>query len=683
VDALFDLALEHHLDTVVFLLLAVLGTACTLRFVRRPGERGGPWRATAMAMIAATVFAVPATEVADGRERERLKAMLAGFAPTYALGLEHAGYASFSLQTAADDPLYLRLVEWEKSWLEVNPHAHDIYTFHLLDDGKVVLGVDSETDYDRDGAFLGEREQRTPIGEDYDVDPGELANLQRVMAGEQLFQPDIYSDRWGTWVSAFAPIHDPSGRTIAVLGVDYDARSWVRAIAVQRCTVLGTFAVLLLLIGGGVVLFESNRSQATRRMLAEHNQRLELANQDLQRASERASAANAAKTQFLANMSHELRTPLTAILGFADLLLEGGAEDPQWREHAETIRRSGQHLLSIVGDVLDLAKTEAGVLEVHPVACSPRGIAGEVVAMLAPAAARKGLELRCEVAATVPESFTTDPDRLRQILVNLIGNAVKFTERGHVIVRLVLGPLGDQVHFLVVDTGAGIAGEQQSRLFQPFSQVDATLRRRHGGTGLGLAISRRFAKLLGGDLSLASEVGQGSTFRLALPCERLASPNERQEAPAVVAPHAPMATTAPGAGSAAANLRGRVLLAEDGPDNQRLLTHVLRKFGLEVEVVGNGRLAFERMVLGAGSEGSRPPIDLVLMDMQMPELDGYEATRRLRGIGCRVPIVAVTAHATSDDRDRCVAAGCDDYVSKPVDRKRLNETLRRWLMPPA
>jgi signal transduction histidine kinase/ActR/RegA family two-component response regulator len=532
-----------------------------------------------------------------------------------------------------------------------------------------VLGVDSETDYDRDGAYLGEREQRTPIGEAYEVDDGELASLRQVMAGEAVFQADIYTDRWGTWVSAFAPIRGLGGRPVAVLGVDYDARSWVRTIALQRSTVLGTFLALLLLIGGGAALSESNRSRATRHLLAEHNQQLELANQELRRANEQAMAASAAKTQFLANTSHELRTPLTAILGFAELLLEGGPTDPQWREHAETIRRSGQHLLTIVADVLDLAKSEAGVLEVHASRCSPRAIGRDVVSMLATSAAKKGLQLHFEVAADVPETFLSDPDRLRQILVNLVGNAVKFTERGHVKLDIVRAPHGEWVHFAVSDTGVGIAPEQQARLFQPFSQIDASLRRRHGGTGLGLAISRRFARLLGGELSLTSVVGQGTTFRLELPCPVETAPAE-QATPVADVP----------AKGAASQLRGRVLLAEDGPDNQRLLTHLLRRFGLEVEVVENGRLAVERMATVMRG-GSQAPIDLVLMDMQMPELDGYEATRQLRGLGCGLPIVAITAHATTADRDHCTAAGCDDYVSKPVDRRLLLDTLRKWLLP--
>jgi len=668
-ELLFELAIERHLDAVVFVLLAVLGTVWTFRAVRRLGRRGGPLRATLLAMAAVTVFALPATEMADQRERDRLTTMLVGFAPTYALGLENEDYASFSLRDRADDPRYLRLVELQKRWLEVNPHAHDIYTFHLLGGDQVVLGVDSETDYDHDGAYLDEREQRTPIGEAYEVDEGELASLRQVLAGEAVFQADIYTDRWGTWVSAFAPIRDLRGRSIAVLGVDYDARSWVRAIALQRATVLGTFLALLLLIGGGVALAESNRSRLTRHLLTEHNQQLELANQDLRRANEQAMAASAAKTQFLANTSHELRTPLTAILGFAELLLEGGPTDPQWREHAETIRRSGHHLLTIVADVLDLAKSEAGVLEVHPTRCSPRAIGQDVVSMLAPSAAKKGLQLLFETAAGVPETIPSDPDRLRQILVNLVGNAVKFTEQGLVKLRIGRASHGEQVHFAVSDTGAGISPEQQTRLFQPFSQIDATLRRRHGGTGLGLAISRRLARLLGGDLSLTSEVGQGTTFCLELPC-----PVEARSAePAMPVADAPTKV-------AASQLRGRVLLAEDGPDNQRLLTHLLRRFGLEVEVVENGRLAVERMQV-AMRDGTQAPIDLVLMDMQMPELDGYEATRQLRTLGCGVPIVAITAHATTTDRDHCTDAGCNGYVPKPVDRRQLHETLRQWLLP--
>ena len=294
--------------------------------------------------------------------------------------------------------------------------------------------------------------------------------------------------------------------------------------------------------------------------------------------------------------------------------------------------------------------------------CSPRQVAADLSSLLSQLARSKGLEFRIDVADDVPEFFRTDPDRLRQILVNLVGNAIKFTDRGEV--RLQVQKVDTKLRFAVVDTGSGITREQQQRLFQPFSQLDDSSARRHGGTGLGLVISRRFAVLLGGDLEVDSEPGRGSTFVLTLPCTAAAAPATVDEARS-------------GATQPRLQLRGRVLLVEDGPDNQRLISHLLRRAGLLVEVAANGRIAVERLHPERRAED---PFDLVLMDMQMPELDGYEATRQLRQTGLRTPIVALTAHATVHDRQVCLDAGCDDYLTKPIDRRRLEATLRQWLV---
>jgi PAS domain S-box-containing protein len=386
-------------------------------------------------------------------------------------------------------------------------------------------------------------------------------------------------------------------------------------------------------------------------------------------ARQAAEAANRAKSEFLANMSHEIRTPMTAILGFADIL----AENPRNEEAAEAARimkRNGAHLLGLINDILDLSKIEAGKQTVERVRCSPRGLLEEVLSTMRVRADAKALPLSLEYVGPVPPQIHTDPTRLRQILVNLLGNAIKFTEAGGVrlVVRTDVSPAGEAVLCCdVIDTGIGMSHEQMKALFQPFSQADTSACRRFSGTGLGLAISKRLAGMLGGDITVASVLGQGSTFRVTIATGPL---DDGSAAPAA------SVTATPAAASAVEpELHCKLLLAEDGPDNQRLIAFVLRKAGAEVKVVDDGREALEQ-ALAQAAQGT--PFDLILMDMQMPELDGYGATRELRRQGYRGPIVALTAHAMTEDRQKCLDAGCDDYLAKPIDRRALLQLVARY-----
>lgn len=414
---------------------------------------------------------------------------------------------------------------------------------------------------------------------------------------------------------------------------------------------------------------------------------LEAAFQELEGAMRQAEAANQAKSEFLANMSHEIRTPMTAIIGFAELLAEevlcctqcAGYGDCELRErngqYVETIRSNGRYLLEIINDILDLSKIESGGLEVERIPCSPLEILHEVRGLMAARAAEKKLEFVVETEGPVPEAIRSDPTRLRQILVNLVGNAVKFTSAGHVRLSLALvePPLGagdPRLRFRVSDTGIGIGPEQTARLFVPFSQADSSTTRKYGGTGLGLAISKRLIEALGGTIAVESTPGQGSTFTMEVPTGPL------EGVPRVE--YKPLDT---GATSAADEsppplqpLNARVLLVEDGPDNQRLLSFLLKKAGATVVTAENGQVAVE-LALAARAEGHR--FDLILMDMQMPVMDGYEATRRLRAAGYDGPIIALTAHTMQGDREKCLAAGCDDFTPKPIDRRALLEAIRR------
>ncbi|MEM8757015.1 MAG: PAS domain-containing protein [Planctomycetota bacterium] len=391
-----------------------------------------------------------------------------------------------------------------------------------------------------------------------------------------------------------------------------------------------------------------------------------------------AEHANRAKSQFLANMSHEIRTPMTAILGYTELILAETRLEPAQREMISTIYRNGEHLLSLINDILDLSKIEAGKMTIEQIEFSPAEVLLGVRELMAERAAAKGIRFELDGQSRIPERMMGDPVRLRQILVNLVGNAIKFTAEGSVVVtaRPVWSETTDATRLLidVRDTGVGMKPDHIDLLFKPFQQADESMTRRFGGTGLGLSISQRLAQLLGGRILVESECGRGSTFTVALdvsdalPCRWVPLDTVRGELALSRDP-----TPVPSAG--ALSLDARVLLAEDGADNQRLIAHHLRRAGAEVAIVENGRLALEAV---ADSERAGEPFDLVVMDMQMPEMDGYAASTELRRRGVTIPILALTAHAMDGDRERCIAAGCDEYLSKPVDRAKLVAACDHW-----
>jgi PAS domain S-box-containing protein len=407
---------------------------------------------------------------------------------------------------------------------------------------------------------------------------------------------------------------------------------------------------------------------------------------ELEEAKTRAEAATKSKTEFLANISHEIRTPMTAILGYADLILEQHVSDTTLREPLQTIKRNGEFLLQIINDILDVSKIEAGKLDLEKLRCSPFQAISEVQALMQVRAEEQNLTLAVEYDGPIPETIETDPTRLRQILINLVSNAIKFTAGGSVkiMTRLVQNDKGKNASdsvFLAVevtDSGIGMTPEQIGRLFQPFTQADTSTTRKFGGTGLGLTITKRLAEMLGGNITAESEVGKGSTFRVIIATGALqgtkmmtgppseSSSNQSQD---FVQEPTPQASEQPGT-------LQRILLAEDGPDNQRLISFILKKAGYEVTVAENGQVAYDMAMEACDKE---TPFDVILMDMQMPVLDGYDATRQLRIAGYTRPIAALTAHAMASDREKCLAAGCDEFATKPIDRQRLLETIQNMI----
>jgi len=400
----------------------------------------------------------------------------------------------------------------------------------------------------------------------------------------------------------------------------------------------------------------------------------------LWRAKQEAEAASRAKSEFLANMSHEIRTPMTAILGYIDLLsrecprrCEYGRQ--QVDEHLRVISRNADYLMRVINDILDLSKIEAGKLQIEELPCSPFEVVADAVNLARVNAASKDLPLIVQYDGPIPKTIRSDAVRLRQVLLNLLGNAVKFTEAGQVrlLVRLLRSEDAHAaLEFDVIDTGIGMTAEQIDRLFEPFTQADSSTSRKFGGTGLGLTISRRLAQMLGGDIRIRSAPGQGSTFSLTVatgPLEGVELTEPDAAAPPSRESDDPLQSLEEPA------LDCRLLLAEDGPDSQRLICLLLRKAGALVDVAADGQAAVD-LALAAHRRGE--PYEVILMDMQMPILDGYQATSRLRAAGYAGPIVALTAHALAEDRRKCLEAGCDDYATKPIERDKFLAVVARY-----
>jgi len=411
-----------------------------------------------------------------------------------------------------------------------------------------------------------------------------------------------------------------------------------------------------------------------RRVVAELE--LRRANQRLHHHAEAAKAQNQAKTAFLHSLSHEIRTPLTSILGYVDLLTVGvgAGQSTERDEMVQVVQRNAKHLLTLVNDLLDLARIEADRLTIERDVVDLSAIVQDVFTTVRPLAQGKGLSLS-EVSDGVPARLMLDPVRVKQVLLNLVHNAVKFTEQGRVEVRTSYDPDQGELAVEVRDTGVGMSREQLARvrLFQPFTPSRPDTRLSLGGSGLGLSICHRLLELMNATISVESQQGRGTSFFIALP----ANPARAHAAPARPADPTPPAAEHHGATIQRPLAGRRILVAEDQPDNQRLVQHHLIKAGADVVLVDNGQSACDAVAQRVSDEG----FDLVLMDMQMPLMDGFEATTQLRSRGVRVPIIALTASTTDADVERCVAAGCVAHLPKPFSRDEVVQMCARHLQP--
>ena len=426
-----------------------------------------------------------------------------------------------------------------------------------------------------------------------------------------------------------------------------------------RYTMAGFLLLLTVLLSIGILI-----ARIVVRYAGDKNRALAVKNMELQSARAKADGATRAKSEFLANMSHEIRTPLTTIIGFSETLVDSALNARDRQRAVRAIQNSGKHLYDIINDVLDISKIEAGKLEMESIEVSPIELIKDTLCIVEQKATERGLQILTEFDLPLPKTIITDPTRLKQIILNLCGNAVKFTQAGNITIGLAFNVQSRQMIFTVADSGIGMTQEQVEKVFSPFHQAEKSTTRYYGGTGLGLSISKQLAQHLGGDITCSSEVGKGTQFTVSVsagdPQEWIREVN--MDSDFCVTPlHR---TTTP-------QLCGRILLAEDTPDIQALITMLLEKAGLSVMAVDNGADAVQEVLRGH--------YDLIVMDMQMPVLDGVEAIQQLRESGIEQPVVALTANATQEDKNRCLNVGADNFVVKPVDVAAFYNVLSQYL----
>ena len=628
---------QLRLDTVCFGVIGTLGALACWRFLRTreaAKEMSCGWWFAAAGIV---LLGVVGSERSSLRRQATLGEALSAFAPTYAREMERLGHAQLTAVTSPGDPARAAILAAARDWNALNRTLGELFTFRAGPNDQIQLIVDASVPA-ATGAL-----------------PANSSSFRRALAGETYFDPNIIRDARGEWVRAFAPIRNATGQVEAGLVLGYPAGAWLRAIASSRMLVLGPALALL-----GSLLGLTAFVGITRRRYREHHE----TERQLHEAKIAADEASRAKSDFLAVMSHEIRTPLNAVMGFANLLGESRLDDAQ-RGYVATITSEGARLGSLVNDLLDLSKIEEGRLVLERLPFAPAEVAHEVLRLLQGRAQEKKIELRFEAQLAGPLLVAGDPLRFRQILVNLIDNAIKFTPQGIVILFLHWEPgtggMGaGELSVRVRDTGIGIPPEKIGQLFQKFMQADTSMTRRYGGTGLGLAICQRLVSIMSGQIRVESKLGQGSDFIFSIPLVPVALPPESPatEPEPLVAPVRPP----------------RILVVDDMETNRFLLEVFLRRNGFEPALASGGEEAVRL--------SSHERFDAILMDLQMPDVDGYTATQRIRAAeppGHHTVIIALTATIARGTREKCLAAGMDEHLTKPLDLRKFKQLLHKLI----
>jgi signal transduction histidine kinase/CheY-like chemotaxis protein len=800
-NSLAQSVLDYRLDYALLVVVIVGLYGFAVGNLLQNGRFHRAMIACGIAIVFLLVAGIWFTERAAIHAREVLVNQIQGIVPVYALELSRNGHENVTRTTPHGDPTYLKLIEVQKQWLKVNPAVADIYTFRPNESNVLEFMVDSETDYDGNQRFEGDREKRTPIAEAW-KGGFQWEPIRRAMAGSTIAMDDVFfRDRWGVWVSAYSPIRDSTGKVDALVGVDFPVDSWITAIQSARLSVISRIGLLAVMILAASSVIAALRNSLAIESLV-HSQ-LAGANERAEQAANEARQAELVKTNFLSNMSHEIRTPMNGVIGMTQLLGQTNL-DPEQLHYQSLALDSAQTLMGLLNNVLDYTKIESGKLELESVPFDIDELTIVCLQCVGKKASDNGIELILNIDPAVPQRLGGDPTRLKQVLMNLVGNASKFTDKGEIEVAVScdnpkMPEKSDSiksgkinVQFSVRDTGVGIAPENHQRIFELFSQEDNSTTRHRGGTGLGLAICRQLVSRMGGQLELESEKGKGARFFFSVEleieslvskrptyekesavllienavtrtlCRQLlqslsittqevqmgtsmpighginpatmiivdslrnpsssdeicgiklaqqiaASWPDRQVKILVLAPlyqptgvtdidfgtpiktlfkpfsrtqfleevcllvdekkNSKRRTSGPIGFEKAKRIR-RILLAEDNPINQQVAVSLLRKRGHQVDVVGDGLAAVQRVL--------SQEFDIVLMDVQMPKMNGLDAARQIRiqqGSSRRIPIYAITAQAMPGDENECLESGMDGYISKPFDPKRLFEIV--------